>query len=59
MADLEGQLKREKDDHEAKKTKMKALESYLGELQGKYEKLMQSEQEKTQALNELLNNDLT
>ena len=40
-------LKREKDDHEAKKTKMKALESYLSDLQGKYDKLMQSEQEKT------------
>lgn len=43
VADLEGQLKREKDDNEAKRTKIKALESYLGELQGKYEKLMQSE----------------
>ena len=52
-------MKREKEDNEAKRTKVKALESYLGELQGKYEKLMQSEQEKTQALNELLNNDLT
>lgn len=59
VADLEGQLKREREENEVKKTKIKALENYLSDLQAKHEKLMQSEQEKTQALSELLQNDLT
>jgi len=43
VADLEGQLKREREENEVKKTKIKALENYLSDLQAKHEKLMQSE----------------
>ena len=56
---MEAQLKRQIEDNESKKTKIKALEGYLSELQAKHEKVIQSESEKTQALNELLKNDLT
>ena len=43
VADLEGQLKKEREENEVKKTKIKALENYLSDLQAKHEKLMQSE----------------
>ena len=38
---------------------MNALESYLVELQGKYETIKASEEEAKEALKELMNNDLT
>lgn len=41
------------------KSKLKALEHFTSDLQAKYDALVHSEQQKTQALNELLKNDLT
>ena len=52
-------VKKQEKELEIKDTKLKALEQYATDLQNKYDKLMQSEQEKTQALSELLQNDLT
>lgn len=40
VSDLEAQLKTERQASEAKATKIKALEGYLADLQGKHEKVV-------------------
>ena len=59
VTQLEANHKQKCEDYEVMNAKLIALESYTSELQSKYDKLVQAELEKTQALNELLNNDLT
>lgn len=57
--ELQDQLARQTQELNLTKTKLKALEQFSSELQRNYDKLVQSENEKTQALKELLNSDLT
>lgn len=53
------QVKAQTKRAELSEQKLKALEKFSSELQLKHEKLIVTEQEKSQALAELLQNDLT
>ena len=59
VTNLEQQIAKFKEQAKLSQSKLIALESYTSDLQVKYERLVQSENEKSQALAELLNNDLT
>jgi hypothetical protein len=59
VAELEAKLKDQTSRSELAEAKLKTLEQYTSNLQTKFEKLEESEKEKSEALAELLQNDLT
>ena len=59
VTDLEAQILKHREQAQLTGSKLSALEKYTSDLQTKYDRLAQTEQEKSQALGELLQNDLT
>jgi len=59
VTDLQSQLSKLNQEHALQKSKLTALQSFTSQLQQKYDKLAETETQKTNALNELLKSDLT
>lgn len=59
LANSETKQDQQKKENELLKSKLSALEAYTSDLQSKHDRLVATDVEKTQALNELLQNDLT